>query len=154
TAKTLTGNVRGKVTDASGHPLQAALRLAGAEVFSAQADPSGMFSAALPVGPYKVTAEMPQMPAKEGSLDIVEGADRQLDIVMRTPNANVSLSGDTISLKQPIKFRPGAPKLDVKTQAEIDGVAELLQDHPEIKTLRIEAWWDNSAGKGAQALTD
>ena len=154
TAKTLTGNVRGKVTDATGHPLPAALRLAGAEVFSAQADSSGLFSAALPVGAYRVTAEMPQMPPKEMSLDIVEGVDRQLDITMRTPNPNVALAGDSVTLKQPIKFRPGAPKLDAKTQAELDGVAELVQDHPEIKTLRIEAWWDNSAGKGAQTLTE
>jgi len=123
-------------------------------VFSAQADSSGQFSAALPVGAYRVTAEMPQMPPKEVSLDIVEGVDRQLDIVMRTPNANVTLSGDSISLKQPIKFRAGPPKLDVKTQATLDGVAELLQDHPEVRMLRVETWWDNSAGKNAQTLTE
>jgi outer membrane protein OmpA-like peptidoglycan-associated protein len=154
TAKTLTGNVRGKVTDAKGHPLPAALRLAGAEVFSAQADQSGAFSASLPVGPYRVTAEMPQMPAKEVSLDIVEGVDRQLDIVMRAPNPNVSLAGDTVTLKQPIKFKAGPAKVDPKMAASLDGVAELLEDHPEIKTLRVEAWWDSSAGKNAQALTE
>jgi outer membrane protein OmpA-like peptidoglycan-associated protein len=154
TAKTLTGNVRGKVTDSKGHPLPAALRLAGAEVFSAQADQSGQFSASLPVGPYRVTAEMPQMPAKEVSLDIVEGVDRQLDIVMRAPNPNVTLAGDTVTLKQPIKFKAGPPKIDPKTAAQLDGVAELLQDHPEIRTLRIEAWWDSSAGPKAQALTE
>jgi outer membrane protein OmpA-like peptidoglycan-associated protein len=154
TAKTLTGNVRGKVTDAKGHPLQAALRLAGTEVFSAQADASGQFSASLPVGPYRVTAEMPQMPSKEVSLDIVEGVDRQLDIVMRAPNPNVTLSGDSITLKQPLKLKAGPQKLDAKTQATLDGVAELMQDHPEIRTLKVETWWDNSAGKNAQALTD
>jgi outer membrane protein OmpA-like peptidoglycan-associated protein len=154
TAKTLTGNVRGKVTDAKGNPLPAALRLAGVEVFSAQADQAGVFSASLPVGPYRVTAEMPQMPSKEVSLDIVEGVDRQLDIVMRAPNPNVTLAGDTITLKQPLKFKAGPPRLDAKMQAQLDGVAELLQDHPEIRTLRVEAWWDSSAGKGAQALTE
>jgi outer membrane protein OmpA-like peptidoglycan-associated protein len=154
TAKTLTGNVRGKVTDAKGNPLPAALRLAGVEVFSAQADQAGQFSASLPVGPYRVTAEMPQMPSKEVSLDIVEGVDRQLDIVMRAPNANVTLAGDTITLKQPIKFKAGPPRLDAKMQAQLDGVAELLQDHPEIRTLRVEAWWDSSAGKNAQTLTE
>jgi outer membrane protein OmpA-like peptidoglycan-associated protein len=142
------------VADAKGHPLQAALRLAGTEVFSAQADSSGQFSASLPVGAYRVTAEMPLMPPKEVSLDIVEGVDRQLDIVMRTPNPDVKLAGDSISLKQPIKFKAGPPKLDAKTQATLDGVAELMQDHPEIKTLRIEAWWDSSAGKNAQTLTE
>jgi outer membrane protein OmpA-like peptidoglycan-associated protein len=154
TAKTLTGNVRGKVTDAKGHPLPAALRLAGAEVFSAQADQTGAFSASLPVGPYRVTAEMPQMPPREVSLDIVEGVDRQLDIVMRTPNPNVTLAGDAVTLKQPIKFKAGPAKIDPKTAATLDGVAELLEDHPEIRTLRVEAWWDSSAGKNAQTLTE
>jgi hypothetical protein len=76
TPKVVTGNVRGTVKDAKGTPLPAALRLAGAEVFSAQADSNGVFSAALPVGAYRVTAEMPQMPPKEATVDVVEGQDR------------------------------------------------------------------------------
>jgi outer membrane protein OmpA-like peptidoglycan-associated protein len=154
TPKLLTGNVRGKVTDGKGHALQAALRLAGAEVFSAQADPSGQFSAALPVGTYRVTAEMPQMPPKEVPLEILDGQDRQLDIVMSTPNPNVTLTGDAITLKQPIKFKAGAPRLDPKIEAELDGVAELLASHPEVRTVRIEAYWDSSAGAKATSLTD
>jgi OmpA-OmpF porin, OOP family len=154
TQKVMTGNVRGKVTDSKGHALQAALRFTGAEAFSAQADANGIFTAALPVGPYRVTAEMPTMPPKEAPLDIVEGQDRQLDMVMRAPNPNVTLAGDTITLKQPIKFKAGAPRLDAKIQAELDGVAELLQDHTEVRTLRIEAYWDSSAGTKVKALTE
>jgi hypothetical protein len=153
TPKLMTGNVRGKVTDAKGHPLQASLRFAGAEAFSAQADASGAFSAALPVGPYRVIAEMPTMPAKEVALDIVEGQDRTLDIVMRTPNTNVSLSGDVIALKQPLKFK-GPARLDPKMQSTLDGIAELLQDHAELRTLKIDAYWDSSAGAKAKSLTD
>jgi outer membrane protein OmpA-like peptidoglycan-associated protein len=155
TQKTLTGNVRGKVTDSKGHALQASLRFTGsAEAFSAQADASGVFSASLPVGPYKVTAEMPTMPSKEASLDIVEGQDKELNLVMRSPNPNVALTAEGITLKQPIKFRAGAPRLEPKIQAELDGVAELLQDHPEVRSLRIEAYWDSSAGNKDKALTE
>jgi outer membrane protein OmpA-like peptidoglycan-associated protein len=154
TPKVMTGNVRGKVTDSKGHPLQAALRLAGVETYSAQADASGMFSAALPVGPYRVIAEMPGMPSKEVTVDIVEGHDSQLDIVMRAPNPNVTLAGDVVTLKQPLKFKAGPAKLDAKMQGELDGVAELLQDHPELHTLKVEAYWDNSAGPKAKSMTD
>lgn len=154
TPKVMTGNVRGKVTDSKGHPLQASLRLAGVETYSAQADASGLFSAALPVGPYRVIAEMPAMPTKEVTVDIVEGHDSQLDIVMRAPNPNVTLAGDVITLKQPITFKAGAAKLDAKAQGELDGVAELLQDHPELHTLKVETYWDNSAGAKAKSMTD
>jgi outer membrane protein OmpA-like peptidoglycan-associated protein len=155
TPKLLTGNVRGKVTDSKGTPLQAALRFSGAtDAFSANADASGMFSASLPVGPYRVTAEMPQMPSKEVTVDITEGQDRQLDIVMRAPNPNVALTTEGFTLKQPIKFKAGPPRLDPKAQSELDAVADLMQDHSEIRTLRIDTYWDSSAGKNAKALTD
>src|SRR5262249_3526533 len=125
--RVMTGNVRGKVTDSKGQPLQASIRFSGAsEAFSAQADPQGNFSAALPVGPYRVTAEMPTLPPKEVTLDIVEGQDRNLEIVMRAANTSVTLAGDVVNLKSPIKFKAGS-KLDPKMQASLDGLAEFLQ---------------------------
>jgi len=153
TPRVATGNVRGKVTDAKGQPMPASLRFAGAEAFSAQADASGNFSAALPVGPYRVIAEMPAMPPKEVPLDIVEGQDKTLDIVMRSPNVNVTLVGDVVTLKQPLKFK-GAARLDPKMQATLDGVADLLQEHPDLRTLKVDVYWDSSAGAKAKPLTD
>jgi outer membrane protein OmpA-like peptidoglycan-associated protein len=154
TPKTPTGNVRGKVTDNAGRGLEASLHFAGAESFEARSDLGGLFSAALPVGPYKVTAETPGMPPKEVPLDVATGQDRQLDFVLRPPNPDVTLSGDSLSLKQPIKFRPGAPKLGPKEQHALDGVADTMEDHPELRTLRIETHWDASAGKRAKSITD
>jgi hypothetical protein len=155
TAKIVTGNVRGTVKDGAGRPLPAALRLAGAEIFSAQADSAGQFSAALPVGAYRVTAEMPQMPPKEVTLQIVEGQDQMLDIVMGTGGgtgvAPATISGDLVVTKAPIKLT--GPGLDAKTKTQLDSVAQLLQDRSDLR-LRIETYWDSSAGKGAQALTD
>jgi outer membrane protein OmpA-like peptidoglycan-associated protein len=154
TAKILTGNVRGRVVDSKGTPLQASLRLSGAEAYSAQADADGRFSAALPVGPYRVTAEMPTYPPKDVALEITDGHDSQLEIVMRAPNKDVALTAEGLTLKFPIKFKAGPPKLDPKAQSELDGVADLLQDHPEVKLLRIEAYWDNSGGPKVKAMTE
>ncbi len=156
-ARVATGNVRGHVTDGKGQPLQAALRFSGAEAFSAQADASGAFSAALPVGPYRVTAEMPAMPPKEVTLDIVEGQDKTLDIVMGGGGGGATsvatLNGDVITPGKPLKFKGGS-KLDPKMQASLDGVADLLQAHPELRALKVDAYWDNSAGAKAKAMTD
>jgi hypothetical protein len=150
-ARVMTGNVRGHVTDAKGQPIQASLRFSGAEVFSAQADPTGAFSAALPVGPYRVIAEMPNMPAREVSLDIVEGQDKTLDIVMRPPNTSVTVSGDVVTLKQPLKLK--GPALDPKAKASLDGLAEYLQDHPELRMLKVDVYTD-APGPKAKSLTD
>jgi OOP family OmpA-OmpF porin len=63
-------------------------------------------------------------------------------------------------LRVPIKFRAGTPRLDATTKQELDGVANQLVDHPEIKTLRIQAHWSGTPGKpgpaadAAKKLTD
>jgi outer membrane protein OmpA-like peptidoglycan-associated protein len=150
----VTGNVRGTVKDSAGHPLPAALRLAGAEIFSAQADTAGQFSASLPVGTYRVTADMPQMPSKEVTLDIVEGQDRTLDIVMQsgTGGGVATIQGDQVMTKQPVRFASGS-RVDPKMAIQLDAVVALLQERQDVR-LRIDTYWDSSAGKGAKALTD
>jgi outer membrane protein OmpA-like peptidoglycan-associated protein len=145
--KVATGNVRGKVSDRGGRGVGATLRFSGAATYEAHADATGVFSAALPVGPYKVVVEAPGFPNKEVPLDIVAGHDKQLEVALRPSNPDVVLTAETIVLKVPIKFRPGAPRLNTNIKAELDGVADLLLDHPEVKTLRIEAHW-NGSGPG------
>jgi outer membrane protein OmpA-like peptidoglycan-associated protein len=144
TRKAPTGNVRGKVSDRGGRGVGATLRFSGAATYEAHADATGTFSAALPVGPYKVVVEAPGFPNKEVPLDIVAGEDKHLDVALRPANPDVVLTDKSIVLKVPIKFPPGTPKLNSTVKAELDGVADLLLDHPEVKTLRIEAHWNRS----------
>jgi outer membrane protein OmpA-like peptidoglycan-associated protein len=59
----------------------------------------------------------------------------------------VALTAQAVVLKAPIKFKPGAPVLAPAVKDELDAVAELLQEHPEIKTLRIVAHWGGPGGK-------
>jgi outer membrane protein OmpA-like peptidoglycan-associated protein len=149
-AKLLSGNVRGRVADGAGRGVAALLRFGGASTFEARADASGAFSAALPAGPYKVTIEAAGWPNKEVPIDVAAGQDRQLDVTLRSANPDVTLAGSAIVLRKPIKFRPGVPQLDTTAKRELEGVAELLGDHPEIRKLRIEAHWNGPAGKGNQ----
>lgn len=153
TPKIPTGNVRGRVADDRGRGLEALLKFSGPDNFEARSDASGLFTAALPVGPYKVKAAAPGFPDKEAEVDVVAAQDRQVDFLLRNrpPNPNVTLGDSAITLKNPIRFRPGTPKLDPKAQAGLDGVAELLQDHPEIKTLRVEAHWGAGPAPAAKA---
>ena len=158
-AKIVTGNVRGKIADGAGHGLSATVHFIGGTTFEAHADVGGLYSAALPAGPYRVTVEAPGFPTKEAPLDINAGQEHQLDLTLRPANPDVTLTGQAIVLRVPIRFQPGAPRLPPRVKAEMEGVAEVLADHPEIKTLRIEAPWTGGKGKGkgdggAKALTE
>jgi outer membrane protein OmpA-like peptidoglycan-associated protein len=154
TPKVMTGSVRGKVTDPGGRGIEASLHFAGAQSLDARSGPDGSFSATLVPGVYRVAVEAPALADKRVPLDVAVSQERQLDVAMHAPNPDVSLTGDAIVLRAPIKFRAGTPRLGPKDQAELDGVAALLDDHPEIRLLRVEAHWDASAGITAKVITD
>ena len=111
----------------------------------------------LPAGPYRVTVEATGYPAKDVPLEVTAGQDRQFDVTLRPANPDVTLTPQAIVLRVPIKFRAGAPKLPPAIKAELEAVADILVDHPEIKTLRIEAHWSGAkggkAGDAAKKLT-
>ena len=155
TPKIPTGNVRGKVADGEGRGIEASLKFLGPDNFEAKSDGSGLFSAALPAGAYKVMAEAPGFPTKEAQLDIIAASDKQMDFVLRNHpvNPDVGLTDTAITLKKPIKLKAGATSIDTKVQPELDSVADLLDEHPDIKSLRVEAHWDTSAGPGAKDVT-
>ncbi|HEY7371783.1 MAG TPA: OmpA family protein [Polyangia bacterium] len=157
-ARVLNGNVRGKVADRAGRAMAATIRFHGSSNFEARTDGGGTFSAALPAGPYQVTVEATGYPSRAVSLDVAAGRDQQLDVTLRPANPDVTLTLQAIVLRVPIKFKAGTPKLPPPVKAELEGVADILADHPEIKTLRIEAHWSGAArGKGgasAKTLTE
>jgi outer membrane protein OmpA-like peptidoglycan-associated protein len=155
TAKPMTGNVRGRVADAGGRGLEGSVKFLGAENFEAKSDSSGAFSAALPPGPYRVTAEAPGFPTRESPLEIVVAQDKQLEFVLKNHpvNPDVTLGASDITLKKPIKLKTDASALDAKAMVQLDSVADILDEHREIKTLRVEAHWDTSAGANAKDVT-
>ena len=55
----------------------------------------------------------------------------------------LSLEGDLIALTHPVNFDPGTAALTPRGQEILDQVASLLEEHPEIALLRIEAHADD-----------
>jgi len=154
TPKARTGLVRGKTTDAQGRAVEATLKFSGAQAFETRTDGGGLYQAALLPGPYKVVAEAPGLPSKESQFEVVADGNRQIDLTLRPVNPDLTMTADEIVLKSPIKFKQGPAKLTPEWQAELDGVAEVLEDRTDIRILRIEAHWDPSAGPKAKELTD
>ena len=55
--------------------------------------------------------------------------------------------------RKPIKLKAGATSIDAKVEPELDSVVDILDEHSDIKSLRVEAHWDTSAGPGAKDVT-
>ena len=153
-AKVVTGSVSGKIVDPNGRGVQAVLHFSGAQAYDSRSSPDGSFSAALTPGAYRMAAEAPDLGSKQVSVNVAPGRDREIEVALRAPNSDVTLEGYTISLRTPVRLGSGSPHLSPKEELEIGAVAAILQDHPEIRTLQVDAHWDTSAGPTAKPLTE
>jgi len=149
TPKPPVAKVHGRVTDVHGTGLEASIKFAGVEIVEAKSDPNGAYSASLAAGTYQVRADAPGQPSRTSLVDLVTGQDKQLDLVLRTftPNPSVVLNGETIDLKKPIRFLGATAKLTTASEKLLDGVADLMDAHGEIRRVRIVAHWDGSLQK-------
>ena len=144
-----TGQVHGKVTGPAGQGIDAAVRFAGKEVRDVRTDASGTYTAAVPVGAYRLRVEPPGFLPKETPVDVASGQDQEVNFAFRpvAANPNVALAGKTIRLRQPVRFVGASAQLAPASQALLNGVAELLAAHVDIIKVRIEAHWDSSVPK-------
>ena len=127
--------------------MAATIRFNGPNTFEAHADAARRVLGGAAGRPLPRQRRGDRLPAAGRSARRRRRADQQLDVTLRPANADVTLTPQAIVLRVPIKFRSGAPKLAPAIKAELEAVADILVDHPEIKTLRIEAHW-SGAGKG------
>jgi outer membrane protein OmpA-like peptidoglycan-associated protein len=142
--------IAGRVTEDSGKPVVATIRLAGPQIAEAKTDDAGNLSVAVQPGQYALRVEADQYLSREMSIEVREGADTPLNVTMHTRPAipGVVYKDGKITLRQPVAFKakgnkptaefaPGATRV-------LDEVVDLLISHPEIRQIRIETHTDNS----------
>jgi outer membrane protein OmpA-like peptidoglycan-associated protein len=153
--------VHGRVSSREGQGLDATLKFTGKGGndgnFETRTDATGGYSLTLPAGTYRVRSEARALPAREAELQVAAGDDRALDFMLRpAPSSpNVYLAGESIRTKQAIRFAGATATLLPGSAKILDGVAELLEVHVEIKRVQIVAHWDDAPlqSGGADALT-
>jgi outer membrane protein OmpA-like peptidoglycan-associated protein len=159
-AKIPAARVYGRVSDDAGKGVVASLKLAGPQLAETKSDESGNFSA--PVGPglYAVRVDAESYLSKELQVQVAEGRDNALSIVLRPRPAvsGVTFKDGKLKLRQPITFKAGkkpSAELAAGMPLLLDEVVDLLVNHPEIRQMRVEAHWDSSLPPAqAQSLTD
>jgi hypothetical protein len=112
-------------------------------------------------GQYVVHIDSDPYLSKVIQLTVAEGLENPVSIILRSRPAvpGVVFLDGKLKLRQAIAFKSAGKQPTVEPTEGgfhlLDEVADVLVNHPEIRTLRIEAHWDSSlpAAK-AQALTD
>jgi outer membrane protein OmpA-like peptidoglycan-associated protein len=147
------GTVRGRVADAGGLPIGAAVRLTSSTgaIVDAEIEGVGVFNARLPNGDYSLEVLADGYLARQRTLTVAAGQLQSLDLVLAKKPAvsHVTLATDEIRLKGTIHFGTDNSDIRPDSQQLLDEVADVLIRNPQIKKLRIEGHTD---GRGDAAM--
>jgi len=143
----------GTVTDHKDKPLVAKVQIDGPEPseLTAAAD-TGAFSTKLPVGSYVVKVTADGYMAKARRFDLKENQQVMAEFKLSPrPKRKVVIlqkNRKKIAVRKKIHFASGKTDLRADANQILDGVVEVMVEHPEITKLRIEGHTD-SVGSAA-----
>ncbi|MET0344473.1 MAG: OmpA family protein [Polyangiales bacterium] len=154
-----TGAVHGRITDAQGAPIGAArIALSGPRELMLEGQADGGFGGTrLPPGHYAVRVEASGFFAGRALIDVTAGDDVRHDFKLAPRSANPAavLTPKRIALRRPIGFVGGTATLQPEATAVLVEVAALLDAHPEIALMEVQAHVDATGnGPAAMALTE
>jgi len=151
----------GRIIDDSGKGVAAALKLAGPQIAEARSDEMGNFAVSIQAGQYVLRVDADRYFSKVTQLVVAEGREIPTTVTLhnRPAVAGVVFLDGKFKLRQPVVFKSTGKKpsaeLTPGSRHLLDEVADVLNNHPEIRELRVEAHWDRSLPPArAQELTD
>ncbi len=142
------GTLAGKVTSHQDKPVEAEVALVGPKPaeLKTTAD-TGEFSAEVPAGSYvvKVTADGYLTKARRFELEQDQSVMAEFKLSPRPKRRVVILqkNKNKIAVRRKIHFASGKTNLRADAHQILDGVIEVLVNHPEIKKLRIGGHTDS-----------
>ncbi|MBN2495386.1 MAG: OmpA family protein [Deltaproteobacteria bacterium] len=138
----------GVVTDEKDKPMVAKVEVFGPQelVVSSAAD-TGAFASQLPIGQYRVKVSADGYLAKGREFELKENATvmAEFKLTPKPKKVIVVLAKDAkkIQVKKKIHFASGKAKLRADAYQILDGVIDVLVNHPEITRVRIEGHTDS-----------
>ena len=154
------GAVHGRVLDARGQPVAGArIGLSGPRELIMDGGPEGTYAgAALPAGRYALRIEAPGFFPARAALDVVEGRDVEapaVPLVARPHDPLAVLTQKRIVLRRPLRFLGDTASLQPDAAVLLAEIAALLEAHPEITLVEVQAHVDATGnGPAALALTE
>ncbi len=137
----------GSVTDQKDKPLVARVQIDGpkpVELISAK--DTGAFAVEVPVGScaVKVTADGYMAKARRFELKENQAVMAEFKLSPRPKKVVVVLKKDRIAVTKKIHFASGKTALRADAHQILDGVIDILVNHPEVKRVRIEGHTDSA----------
>lgn len=139
------GSLRGKVTDLSGAPLQAVLRLPSSEEHRNKGyDASPEFEISLEPGSYHVEVEAEGYLVQGKRVEIKEGQTQTLNFSLRpVPQVKAAqLTQEQVEIRQSIQFAFNEAKILPESYFILDEVADILLRNPMLK-VSVEGHTDD-----------
>lgn len=134
----LPGRVKVSITDDEGGPIPGAHWWFEGDDENERAP--GVTVERLP-GTYEVRVEAPSFRPQTLPFELKE--DGEQTIAVRLQLARVVLQGEQILIKDSIFFETGRATIKAESHGLLDEVAQVLQDNPELKKVRIEGHTDS-----------
>lgn len=140
------GTISGTVFDDKDAPLVARIDIQGPQQLDLRtAKDTGAFASEVPAGSYVVKASADGYLAKARRFDLKENETVMAEFKLRPepPTRVVILEKDKIRVKKKIHFASGKAEIRADSFAILDGVIDVLANHPEIEKLRIAGHTDS-----------
>jgi OmpA-OmpF porin, OOP family len=140
------GQLHVKVSDESGMPLSAGVRLnGGANVIDGEQTGVGDLTAKAPAGEYTMDVVAGGYLSKQRPVTLVSGQPQTIEIVLHKQplQSHVTISKDEIVIKGVIHFGTNTAEIKPDGQQLLDEVGDVLVKNPGVRKVRVEGHTDN-----------
>ncbi|HWE29742.1 MAG TPA: OmpA family protein, partial [Polyangia bacterium] len=140
------GQVHVKVSDETGAPLAAGVRLNGnGNVIDAESTGVGDLTAKAAAGDYTMDVVAGGYLAKQRVVTVVSGQPQTIEVVLRKQplTSHVSIANNEIVIKGVIHFGTNTAEIKPDGMQLLDEVGDVLVKNPGIRKVRVEGHTDN-----------
>ncbi|MFH1130595.1 MAG: carboxypeptidase regulatory-like domain-containing protein, partial [Pseudomonadota bacterium] len=144
------GRIVGTVVDPTGNPVTATVNVSGAEDKQVQTDGNGSFSLELMPGEYSVSAVAEGYLGTQQQVVVTLGSISKPRFILSTKTEGVSsvkITRRSITLTRKVHFATGTVRLMPDSLQLLDEVANVLNQHQEIRLVEIGGHTDSFGGK-------
>ncbi len=136
----LNGRIVLNVTDIDGLPLEASVRVLGADGQHLTGSPDGLVEHELPAGSHELVISALGHKAERRTVNLRPGGESLIDVVLKA--SRVEVLGRRINLYERIFFEYDSDIIKAESFSVLDELADILKESPDIQLVEIQGHTD------------